>query len=341
MTRRAPPAPPQSSSGKMAVNIRGMTHSDRPAVVSLWNTAGVAMGYAPLDEKGLESVLFDHPDFSEDCGFVLTDGDKTVGFVCGCTGENMAQGATHGYIACLLLDRDYFTAENVQRLVSSAEGVFLRCGKRFSAVSYKCPVRLPWVVPGTPGHQHNIMPGVPTDTKLFEILKELGYGCIDEEAAMYLPLDSFTVPDSIARKQDRAAQEGFTIGWYEEGRYTGLEEMLDSLGHYRWITEIPRDCKAGKPVMLALYGDVVAGFTGPIYPEPNGRGYLAGLGVDPRFQGHGLGTVLFYRMCEAEREQGARYMSIFTESANHARRIYEQAGFEVRRFFAVVEKKLL
>ena len=77
-----------------------------------------------------------------------------------------------------------------------------------------------------------------------------------------------------------------------------------------------------------------------IYPEATGRGYFAGLGVAPQFEGHGLGTLLFYRLLQREKEVGSQYMSLFTGEDNHARFIYLGAGFRIVRTFGVMLKEL-
>ena len=53
-----------------------------------------------------------------------------------------------------------------------------------------------------------------------------------------------------------------------------------------------------------------------------------------------LGTLLFYKLCQAEKDCGARYMSLFTGINNHAQNIYKSAGFETKRYFAVMIKEL-
>ena len=93
-------------------------------------------------------------------------------------------------------------------------------------------------------------------------------------------------------------------------------------------------------LLVALSGGTVAGFTGPVYPEPTGRGYFAGIAVAEQYRGHGLGKLLFYRLCRAEKERGARYMSLFTGIDNPAQNIYKEAGFTPRRYFAVMIKEL-
>ena len=84
----------------------------------------------------------------------------------------------------------------------------------------------------------------------------------------------------------------------------------------------------------------MAGFAGPVYPEPTGRGYFAGIGIAPQYQHRHLGKLLFFRLCAEEKRAGAVYMSLFTGVANPARRIYESAGFTSVRTFGVLLKTL-
>ena len=93
-------------------------------------------------------------------------------------------------------------------------------------------------------------------------------------------------------------------------------------------------------LLVGLKGNVCAGFAGPVYPEETGRGYFAGIAVAPKYERNGLGTLLFYRLLEREKEAGARYMSLFTGINNKARFIYLGAGFRIVRTFSVMLKDL-
>ena len=119
-----------------------------------------------------------------------------------------------------------------------------------------------------------------------------------------------------------------------------LEENGEILGNPMWSAEIPQAGKTGMDLLVALQGNVCAGFTGPVYPEKTGRGYFAGIGVAPQFEKRGFGTLLFYRLLDREKETGAKYMSLFTGEHNHAGQIYIGAGFRVVRRFAVMLKEL-
>lgn len=319
--------------------IRNYRDTDFPALARLWNTAGTAQGYAPQSPEGLAGLLTENPYFSPEYALVLEEKGEMAGFACGCAGDGLPQGRTRGYFTCLLLDEAHGTAENAAALLAALEDAFRRAGKTQTAANFFNPMRLPWVVPGTPGHQHNNCPGVAEDLPLHGWMLAAGYAVRAVECAMYLDLDRFETPDWAGERTARLAEEGYRVDWYQSGRHRGLAEMVRSMGNPMWDEEIPEAAEKIN-MLVALHGDQVAGFTGPVYPEETGRGYFAGIAVSPEHGGRGLGSLLFTRLCQAEKEAGSRYMSLFTGSDNHAQKIYLQAGFQVRRRFSVMTKEL-
>jgi ribosomal protein S18 acetylase RimI-like enzyme len=320
--------------------IRSYVSGDGEALLRLWNTAGVAMGYAPLDMEKFGRLLLEHREFSAEFTFILEGDEGVLGFVSGCAGDHIADGAPLGYISCLILAEEADNEENTALLLSALEDAFRKAGRTHATVSYFNPVRLPWIIPGTADHQHNNSPGVAVELPLYERMLSLGYRETDRECALHYELANHTTPDWVEEKAAKMAARGYTVARYDPNRHKGLDEMVESLHNSMWSAEIPAAGKAGMDLIVALAGDVCAGFTGPVYPEETGRGYLAGVAVAPQYERNGLGTLLFYRMLQREKEVGARYMSIFTGVSNHARFIYLNAGFRVVRTFAVMLKEL-
>ena len=322
------------------MELRLYDRADAPEVLRLWNTAGAAAGYAPLNADTLDALLLAHPAFCGESTFVLEEGGAVRGFAAGCTGDTLAQGTVRGYVSCVLLDSACDTPENTAALLGAVEDSFRAGGKSAAAVTFFNPLRLPWIIPGTSGHRHNNMPGIPKDIPLYGRMLSLGYREAATEMAMYLDLAAFTYPAAMEMRAAKMAAQGYTVDWYKEGVHRGLDEMVASLGNPMWDAEIPAAGHGGMDLLVALSGGTVAGFTGPVYPEPTGRGYFAGIAVAEQYRGHGLGKLLFYRLCRAEKERGARYMSLFTGIDNPAQNIYKEAGFTPRRYFAVMIKEL-
>lgn len=320
--------------------IRNYLPEDERRLLRLWNTAGVGLGYAPATAEAFRALLTGHPNFSPEYTFVLEAEGEILGFVNGCTGPGIPKGDVRGYVSCLILAEEADTDGNTRALLDALEDAFRKAGRTNSAVTFFNPIRMPWVIPGTPGHQHNNAPGVALDIPLHRRMLDAGYRETARECAMYRSLADYRTPQWVEEKAAKMEREGYRVARYDAARHTGLEEMVDALHNSMWSAEIPAAGKANMELLVGLAGNTCAGFTGPIYPEPTGRGYFAGLAVAPRYEGHGLGTLLFYRLLEGEKRAGAQYMSLFTGEDNHARFIYLGAGFRVVRTFGVLLKEL-
>ncbi|OPA73256.1 GNAT family N-acetyltransferase [Paenibacillus selenitireducens] len=309
------------------------------AVISLWNREAVKDGYKEVTEKSFEDIFLANPYFDRENTFVLLESDQVIGFACGCTGEDLPYGQDAGYITCVVLSSEWNTNENYKKMLEALEHRFREVGKKQAEILFFNPMLLPWYIPNTPRHEHNNAPGVPVDSRLYEFLIQEGYRERARQCAMYLLLSFFTIPDDIKLKEERAAEEGYSVELFDADKHFGVENMLRGLNNSRWQQEIGQCTAAGIPVVIAsLQGDVV-GFAGPVIRQANGRGYFAGIGVHPDHEGHGLGSLLFFKLCEAFQQIGTEYMSLYTGSTNPAMRIYEKAGFKTVKSFSVMRRE--
>ncbi|SDN39684.1 Acetyltransferase (GNAT) family protein [Paenibacillus sp. yr247] len=310
----------------------------RQAVIALWNEEAVKEGYKELTTQSFEDIFVSNAYFDRHNAFILLEQNQVKGFACGCTGDDLPLGEVAGYITCIVLANDCKNDENYTLMLNALEERFKQLGKKQADILFFNPMLLPWYIPRTPKHEHNNAPGVPIESKLYEFLLRTGYIERAKECAMYLNLAGFTIPDDIRAKEGKAVEEGYTVELFDPEKHNGVNEMLNGFNNLLWQREIGQSTADGVPVVIAAYKGKVIGFAGPVIRQENGRGYFSGIGVHPDHEGHGLGSILFFKLCEAFRSIQTEYMSLYTGSTNPAIRIYEKAGFKTVKQFSVMRR---
>ena len=295
---------------------------------------GAAAGYAPLDAGKLDELLLAHPAFCGESTFVLEEGARSR-LLPRLHGRYSRRARVRGYVSCVLLDETCDTAENTALLLGAVEESFRAKGKSVAAVTFfQSPA-------SAVDHPRNGRPPAQQHARhsegypLYERMLALGYREAATEMAMYLDLAAFAYPAAMEERAAKMAAQGYTVDWYKEGVHRGVDEMVASLGNPMWDAEIPgarRHAPSSSPATRSQ-----ASPTG--VPGADRPGYFAGIAVEERYRGHGSAS-FFYRLCRAEKECGAQYMSLFTGIDNPAQNIYKEAGFTPRRYFAVMIKEL-
>ncbi|MGZ9583299.1 N-acetyltransferase family protein [Paenibacillus marinisediminis] len=309
-------------------------------VIALWNEEAVRDGYKELAAASFQRIFENNPYFDLNLTFVLLDQDRVTGFACGCTGDDLPLGNVAGYITCIILASECNSSEHYRMMLDALEDGFRQKGKQQAELLFFNPMMLPWYIPNTPQHEHNNAPGVPVDSRLHEFLLSQGYYERARQCAMYLHLAEFAIPEEIQLKEARTGADGYGVELFDASKHSGITEMLAGFDNKLWQREIS-DCTAnGVPVVIATHQGKAVGFAGPVIRQENGRGYFTGIGVHPDHEGHGLGSLLFFKLCEAFKNIGTEYMSLYTGSTNPALRIYEKAGFTIVKQFSVMRREL-
>lgn len=312
------------------------------AAVDLWNRTAVKDGYKAMTADSFSRLILQNPYFDPACTFLLVEADASAikGFACGVTGADLPLGAEAGYLTTILLDEDIADDRHYSVLLDAVEQRFRDLGKTQAEALFFNPMRLPWLIPDTPGHEHNNAPGIPVDSELIRFLLEHGYTERSRQNGMYLDLSPFSIPADILEKEKQAEAQGYRVEWFDGARHTELTGMLAALSNPAWEKELTRCAEESIPFLVAAHQGRAAGFAGPVVRELSGRGYFAGIGVHPEDEGKGLGSILFFRLCNAFRGIGTEYMSLFTGETNPALRIYQKAGFRTAKQFGVLRKVL-
>ncbi len=349
------------------MQIRLFAQGDLPGVIAVWNEA-VSAGevvYYPLTEAYFRKKFEGDPNYDPRYSFVAEENGQIVGFVNGIvkkvqlgreTGENAP-----GYLTCVFVRRDARGHGVGRALVTALCDAFRRDGRKSVACSGNNPVNLDWIVPGTPGHDHNNAPGMDVDCAGYGFLTALGFNDLCREIAMYLNLAEYTPWEALDARRAALREEGVETGRYDARLGYDYDLMCDHVGSEYWRSVLSTETacwregkpnadirfipngkipKGPRPILAATCERRIVAFTGPVDKQDSGRGWFSGICTDPEFERRGIASVLFNLLMQEFIQEGAAFSTLFTGDDNHAQRIYKRAGFRVARRFAIMQKSL-
>ena len=300
--------------------------------------------YKRLDRAGFEERFFASEKGCEKVFLCADNGYTAAGFAAG----TFRCGGDAGYVTAVLVRKEYRRSGLGTALISAPEAALKSQDTKKYEFSFYNPQSLPWIVPGTPRHDHPGYPGVDMAGAGYVFMKNAGYRDFAYQNAYYHRLENFKMPPDIEMIEKEAAKQNYAVTYYDKNRHYGAEECMEKIGSAGWKKTVLDNISSdgAPPLLIAEYGENtdgkarMVGFTGPVYVQPGGRGYLAGLAVDPDHRGRGLGKLLFCRLCAALKAEGADFMTLFTGENNKARYIYEAAGMKIVRCFSCMRKEI-
>ncbi len=343
--------------------IRPFLPSDVPHIIRIWNGAAERgeVLYKTLTDDLFHLLFASRPGFPAHFFVVTAQGSEApVGFIHGVDPSHVPEGKSG--CACLttvFVDPPFRRRGLAAEMYRTLEKDLVSCGASSVSITSVNPFNLPWIIPGTPGHDHNNMPGLDRDCPAYPFFTALGFQSLHTEVAMYRPLSDWKLPDAIAQHQEKLLGEHIRTGIYDPSLNCGYDRLCDGVGSDYWRavlrTEIhawktgepnaePRFWPDGRkpdgprPLITAVCGDQIVGFTGPVDLQQSGRGWFTGICVDPDFQHRGIATVLFNLLMQAFYEEGAAFSTLFTGTDNRAQRIYRAAGLRAVRQFDLMRR---
>ena len=328
------------------MEIREFRSSDLPALIGLWNDCAGAgeILCVPLDEEYFTKKFL--PLDASRLYFTAQEGGETLGFCLGSVKTEFLRGETAlntpAYLNMLLVRRDRRREGIGSALLSAFEQKAKALGKTRADISSLSPVNLDWLIPGTPGHGHNNMPGLDTQSIAYPFLEKRGYVPYVGEVAMYINLSEYEKAPRVEELRARLESEGITAGLYDISENCSWDSMCDRVGSEYWrkVLKDETSSPAPRPILAARTGGQIVGFTGPADVQPNGRGWFTGICTDPLYEKRGIATVLFNDLMGEFIKIGAKYTSLFTGTENHAQRLYIKTGFRPVRRFDMLRKEL-
>ena len=348
------------------MDIRFFRQDDVDAIVALWNESVEAgeVVFRTADKAYWHEKIELDPNFTPDFTFVAEEEGKLVGFISGLCKKVMLNGETEdntpGYITCFFVQKDHRLKGIGRALVETLENAFRTAGKK----SISCggnPINLDWIIPGTPGHDHNNAPAMDEGCPGFPFLKALGYQVTASEIAMYLDLSKYAPWDGFEAQREKLASEGVYVGRYDTDLDYDYDGMCDRVGSEYWREALRSEIachkenrpntdirflpngkvpKGPRPILVATCDGHIVAQTGPIDLQESGRGFFTGICTDPLYERRGIASVLFNVLMQEFIAEGAKFSTLFTGDSNHAQRIYKRSGFNVVRRFSIMEKEL-
>ncbi|WP_027625448.1 GNAT family N-acetyltransferase [Clostridium lundense] len=318
-----------------------------PRVVELWNkTCNKNFLYKPFKEETFKEKFVDSSYFRCSRNYVCLLNNEVVGFANGVYRKELLPGEKYedipGYITIIIVKDDKKGLGIGRALVEKLEKYLKNEGKNKVRVDFFNPTSLPWYIPNSLRHDHPNAPGVDIEGEGYEFFKKLGYIERTKEVSMYRTLKEFVLGERIKEREEELNKNGIVIQYYNKSKHYGLEEFFHNLKNEYWRKDIFNNLSLEKPYpfFIAAHNGKVCGFAGPLQVEKSGRGLFCGIGVEPNYEGKGIGKLLFFKLCEGFKKEGAEFMSLFTDINGNARKMYADAGFKVIRTWALFEREV-
>ena len=342
------------------IRLRPMESRDYPSVEALWNAcvkAGEVL-YYPLTEKRFLETFVRHEGCEPGNLLVAETDGRITGMVHGVApGTFRLSRPGQAYLTCLLVAPEARGQGVGSALLRTLKARMREAGADTLYISSLNPVSLAWRIPGTPGHDHNNMPGLDTDCAGWGFFLHRGFQEKYREAAFYRDLADYRLPEEILIRQDQLLREGIRTGYWQPSWGDQFDGMCDRVGSEYWRDVLSTEITAWKtgqpnaderfwpdgrrpdgprPLLTAVCQGQIVGFTGPVDRQESGRGWFTGICTDPLFERHGIATVLFNLLMNAFVQEGAAFTTLFTGLTSHARKVYERAGLRPIREFALM-----
>lgn len=312
-------------------------------VVDLWNNNAYGHTiYAELSYEEFENKFFNNPNYKDEGSVCAYSGEKLVGFGNAIYYLDSNPETSPGYISMIVVERKYQRRGIGTSILKYLENYLKSEGRTFIRNYFGSPINLKWYVPGYDKHEHAGAPAVPYNTPYYFLLLANKYYSNGQQDAFHVDLTKFEMPQAVLDKIAENEKDGYTITFYDETKHHGFDEMFDELkneGFRKSVNNVISKPNHDPLIIVQKDGEIL-GFTGPVHTEPSGRGSLTGVAIHPKAQKRGLGKTMFCMLCLKSKENGAKFMTLFTGSDNRARNIYLYAGLRIVQSFNIMRKDL-
>lgn len=340
------------------VEISPLRPSNAKEAAGIWNESGFSgeVLYSPIDENFFTGVLFKKSMF----GFAAKVDGRLAGWIHAALKKRYS-GETVCFLTALFVAPEFRNRGIGTALINAIEKQAACEGVTRVSCSSDNPVNISWLIPGTPGHDHNNAPGVDENCAGYGFLLRRGYLDKYHEVAMYMRISDYSMDDSVRDIRRKLSERGIYTGAYDVRLGYEYDEMCDRVGSEYWRGVLESEIRAWREnrpndeaelwpdgirpkgprkILVATVPGHIIGFTGPIDLQKSGRGWFTGICTDPKYGKMGIATVLFNTLMREFIDEGASFCTLFTGRDNHAQKVYSRAGLRIAARWAVMSKDL-
>lgn len=321
-----------------------MEDSDIPSIVNLWNTevANTSI-YESFTSDTFKDKFINIPTYDKDGFIVCEENGEVVAFGnANYNNRGLAPSETPGYITCIVVKREFQRQRIGTKILKMLEEFLRNKGKTYVRCFYQNPVNFKWYVPGYDHHEHMGAPAVLINSPFYFLLSSCGYYMNGQQDGFHIDLSKYEMKEEIKELIKKNEEDGYFITIYDKEKHHGFKEFFDDLGNEGFRNSINYNLNRDnpRPIVIVEKDGEVLGFTGPIFTEASGRSSLSGVAISPKCRGRGLGKTMFCYFVQKSKENGGKFMTLFTGSENKARNIYLYAGLHIVESFAILRKEL-
>lgn len=309
-------------------NVKDLDH-----VLSLWNQVFKGREYFhPMNLERFESMVLNNPNFDPRGCFVAKRSSEIAGFGLGVVrarkGFKVDVSKLSGFVSILFVHPNHRKKGIGTRLLKEIERFLKLRGKGEAQIGY-------------PYNPISFASGMEVSEHALKFFINRGYRIVAESLLMHRKLRSFKLREKIKGFMERHEKIGITYRMCTEKERSALLQFMELFpGWYDRVSASFRSTSP-KPILIAICGEKVVGFVGPISVDAEGEGHFTGIGVHPEYRRMKIGTVLFNLLCFELKKRGATCVKLHTGTANPAQEIYFDAGFKVKSIWATQMTKKL
>lgn len=245
-------------------------------------------------------------------------------------------------ICVFIVKKEYRKKGIASKMFKLAENSIKQSGYKEVLIKYSLPMCFGWYIPKTNKHDHPCAPGIRINSNEYLFLSYQGYDPYSYQDVFHLNLEKFKLSDDIKVLINSLNDENIKIEVYDSSKHYGIDEFYEKLKIEDFIRVIKYNLELDKPkpFLVVSKDNRVVGWTGAMWNEKSGRGHFDGIAILDEIRGKGVGKVLFSKLVEFNKHNGAEFMTFYTGLINHARFIYKSAGFKIVQSFCFMKKNI-